>query len=148
MSNYPPISNLNKMHLEGYNPPPMPVYYDGPQPYEFAPPQPPNPGSEGGYDNRFSNWREVSEPKNTILMNPTIPPLNSLSHYDVRQSMHHDPYPPQPPKTSIQSENFNSAQPGQIQGPQVNVVQRISGIVKSQLSFIQSIMLYADRKTQ
>lgn len=35
MSNYPPLANIPKMHshLEGYNPPPMPPYYDTPQPY-------------------------------------------------------------------------------------------------------------------
>jgi len=36
-------------------------------------------------------------------------------------------------------------QAGQL--PQVNVVQRIAGIIKSQLSFLQSVMMYADKKT-
>lgn len=75
-------------------------------------------------------------------------PMNSMPHFDVRPPMHHDPYPPQIPKNSLQPDNFNPPQTGPIQAPQVNVVQRISGIVKSQLSHIQSIMLYADRKTQ
>lgn len=47
MNSYPPpIPNIPKMHnhIEGYNPPPIP-YYENPQPFEFVPPQPPNPGS-------------------------------------------------------------------------------------------------------
>ena len=32
-------------------------------------------------------------------------------------------------------------------GPQMNVVQRISGIVKSQLSVLQGILSYVDKKT-
>jgi hypothetical protein len=47
MGSYPPISNLPKMHmLDGsYPPPPMPVYYDPSQPYDFVPPQQQNPPS-------------------------------------------------------------------------------------------------------
>jgi hypothetical protein len=75
-------------------------------------------------------------------MNPPIPPPLTPMHYDMRQPMHHDSYQPQP-----KSEGFPQQQ-GQQTQPQVNVVQRISGIVKSQLSYLQSIMLYADRKTQ
>lgn len=141
MGNYTPMSNLPKMHMmEGnYPPPPMPVYYDPSQPYDFAPPQS-NPPSEP-YDNRYGNWRDPSESKAPLMMNPPIPPM----HFDMRPPIHHD-YPPQPPKNSLPPESFPQQQ--QPLPPQVNVVQRISGIVKSQLSYLQSIMLYADRKTQ
>lgn len=140
MGNYPPISNIPKMHmLEGsYPPPPMPVYYDPSQPYEFAPPPQQNPPSEP-YDNRYANWREASESKQPMMMNPPIPPPIGGMHYDMRPQLHHEPYPPAP-----KAEGFQQPPP---LPPQVNVVQRLSGIIKSQLSYLQSIMLYADRKT-
>lgn len=83
-------------------------------------------------------------------MNPPLPP--GMPHYDMRPPMHHEPYPPQPQtlKGNMQPpEGFQpQQQPPPSLPPQVNVVQRISGIIKSQLSYLQSIMLYADRRTQ
>jgi len=66
-----------------------------------------------------------------------------VSHFDTRQPMHHDPYPQN--KGGMPVDNF---QPNQPQAPQVNVVQRLAAIVKSQLGHLQMIMQYADRKTQ
>lgn len=71
------------------------------------------------------------------------PPPTMVPHFDGRQPMHHDPYPQN--KVGMPSENFQS---NQAQSPQVNVVQRIAAIVKSQLGHLQMIMQYADRKTQ
>ena len=71
------------------------------------------------------------------------PPPSMVSHFDTRQPMHHDPYPQN--KGSMPVDNF---QPNQPQAPQVNVVQRLAAIVKSQLGHLQMIMQYADRKTQ
>jgi hypothetical protein len=82
-----------------------------------------------------------------MMMNPPIPPPG-MAHYDMRPPMHHEPYLPQQPKGGLQSEGFQPQPQLPQLPPQVNVVQRISGIIKSQLSYLQSIMLYADRRTQ
>ncbi len=71
------------------------------------------------------------------------PPPSMVSHFDTRQPMHHDPYAQN--KGGMPVDNF---QPNQPQAPQVNVVQRLAAIVKSQLGHLQMIMQYADRKTQ
>lgn len=72
------------------------------------------------------------------------PPPSMVSHFDTRQPMHHDPYPQ---NKGMPVDNFQSNQQ-QPQAPQVNVVQRLAAIVKSQLGHLQMIMQYADRKTQ
>lgn len=88
-----------------------------------------------------------------MMMNPPLPsPIGAMPHYEMRPPMHHEPYPPQqqPLKGGMQPpEGFQSQQqqPPPLP-PQVNVVQRISGIIKSQLGYLQSIMLYAERRTQ
>jgi hypothetical protein len=51
------------------------------------------------------------------------------------------------PKAPIPNDGYLGPQGAQFQ-QQINVVQRISGIVKSQLSFLQSAMHFVDIKTK
>jgi hypothetical protein len=73
---------------------------------------------------------------------PNIPPPIPISHYD-RPPMH-EGYQMKP-MSSIVQDSFS--QPSANTMPQVNIVQRISTIIKPQLSFLKAIMMFADKKT-
>lgn len=77
-----------------------------------------------------------------------VPPMQ---HYDARPSNIQDSYQsggikPSHPSESYPQNQQNTVAPQPL--PQVNIVQRISAIIKSQLPMLQSTMLYAERKTQ
>ena len=85
-----------------------------------------------------------------------IPNLSGMPMYDGRQTqqqqqqqqqqIHHEMFTPNP-KAVLPNESYLGQQPSHFQ-PQINVVQRITGIVKSQLSFLQSAMHFVDMKTK
>ena len=78
------------------------------------------------------------------------PSLHSVGNaqFEMRQmhSVHNDVQ--QPSKNDVQ--NFMPSNPSSGHPPvpqQVNVVQRISGIIKSQLNVLQGVLSYVDKKT-
>jgi hypothetical protein len=65
-----------------------------------------------------------------------------MPHYDVRNMPGtHLEYQPKP------IDNY-APPPTQPPPSQINIVHRLSGIIKSQLPFLQQIMIYADKKTK
>jgi hypothetical protein len=127
---YPPEHSLPKPHPDPYAS--VPLYYEPQNPYEY--PHNPNPPTEN-YDRPYPpSWGRESEPKMMSSMAPS-----PHSHYDPR--MPHSEYVPPKPMT----DSYGPV--GGPLGPQVNVVQRISGLIKSQLSMLQGILSYVDKKT-
>ena len=148
------------MHIDNYNPS-IPMYYDHlqQQPYEYPNNNTPGQQTSDNFEGRY-NWREVSEAK-AIMMSmgnsmpnmpnmsnmpnmPNLPNMPSMPIYDSRSSQHHHEMFAAQPKPN---ESYLGPQPPQFQ-PQINVVQRISGIVKSQLSFLQSAMHFVEIKSK
>jgi hypothetical protein len=134
---YPPEHSLPKPHPDHYSS--LPPHYYEPQNNGFE--YPPNNNPPDNYDRSYPPpvWGRESEPKIMSSMAPS-----PHSHYDPRMT-HQDFVPPKPI-----GEAYGVPPVGPVPvpvGPQVNVVQRISGLIKSQLSVLQGILSYADKKT-
>lgn len=138
---------MHKMHVDPYAGPLPPIYYDQVQPNAYDYLQNPNPPEN--YEQRgYPQWKEQSEPKGPMPpmlggMGPSPMGNPGMGHYENR------PMPPAPvhgdyPMMKPPSEPYLVSN---IQNPPVNVVQRISGIIKSQLRDLQSILSYAEKKT-
>lgn len=137
MNPYPPPQpnphpSIHKLHIDPYSNPLPPLYYDPVQPNTYDYLQNNNPPET--YEQRpYSQWREQSEPKGPMPpMNPSMGPspivAPGMGHYESR------PIPP-PPHGDYQISK-QSGEPylmSSLHNPPVNVVQRISGIIKSQL---------------
>jgi hypothetical protein len=82
LGSYPPQPHhdLAKMHSHiDTNYQSLPMFYDNPQPnYEYIPPPNNNPPPPENYDPRYPPWRDGSESKNHMIIQPMG---NPPSHY-------------------------------------------------------------------
>lgn len=148
--------SMPKMHLDNYQStlPPNYEYLQNNNSYDFMPtgnnsgPPPVPDNFDRSYPIPPPNWRDPSESSKPMSMgninmaNTSNQSMNNTNsgHFDMRGMQGHSEY--QSSKNMGESFVHQSNNP-----PQINVVQRISGLIKSQLSMLQSILVYVEKKT-
>lgn len=143
---YPPTEHsLPKMHSDAYQStmPPLYDYMQNNSAFDYLPPSS-APGISDNFDRSYPppTWRDPSDSSKPPVNQMSIasPALgNSGNHFDARGIQNHNDYPGGKP---VQDPYMSGAPP-----PQMNVVQRISGLIKSQLNVLQSILIYAEKKS-